>query len=228
MQVVDSQGIIRLYKKFQQECAYAENASEWFHVIVYVMKMGRFTEEELEVFRRIQDMYGDEVAQHIIIIFTYGDDINPENIEDRYLRSMEGVEPERSVDMEPDSTVDMDSGSAVDMEPDSMEDMEPDSMEDMKPKSFEDKKPGIIEKLVEKAPPKMKQLLKECGGRYVVFNNKEKEDKTQVKTFLAMARKLVDSKSKAHKLFRCPPVNVIEKRWEQARRGRRTVSGARG
>ena len=199
------------------------------------MKMGRFTEEELGVFRRIQDMYGDEVAQHIIIIFTYGDDINPENIEDRYLRSMEGVEPESSVDMEPDSTVDMDFGSAVDMEPDSMEDMEPDNMEDMephstedmKPQSFEDKKPEIIEKLVEKAPPKMKQLLKECGGRYVVFN-KEKEDKTQVKSFLAMARKLVDSKSKAHKLFRCPPVSVIEKRWEQARRGRRTVSGARG
>ncbi|KAK7465973.1 hypothetical protein BaRGS_00037460, partial [Batillaria attramentaria] len=51
---------------------------------------------------------------------------------------------------------------------------------------------GTIEKLLSRAPESLRQVLSECGNRYVVFNNKADNKQPQVEQLLKMVRTLVN------------------------------------
>ncbi|KAG1960654.1 GTPase IMAP family member 8-like [Pimephales promelas] len=93
------------------------------HVFIIVLSLGRFTKEEAATVDLIKQIFGHEAAQFSIVLFTGGDNLENESIEDYVKRSKSG---------------------------------------------------------------ELKKLIGECGNRFLDFNNKEKEDKTQVTRLLDM------------------------------------------
>ncbi|KAL8624035.1 hypothetical protein ACOMHN_041625 [Nucella lapillus] len=73
--VVETPGIFDVTKTFTSSCSPHSNpsdtqTSQGFNVVVFVVKIGRFTEEESQVFDRIQQLFGKDVARHMVVIFT--------------------------------------------------------------------------------------------------------------------------------------------------------------
>ncbi|KAK7166957.1 hypothetical protein R3I94_001375 [Phoxinus phoxinus] len=93
------------------------------HVFVIVLSLGRFTREEMDTVDLIKKLFGHKAAQFSIVLFTRGDDLEDESIED-YVREIKSGE--------------------------------------------------------------LKKLIRDCGDRFLVFNNREKQDKTQVTRLLNM------------------------------------------
>ncbi|MGH0123489.1 UNVERIFIED_CONTAM: hypothetical protein FKN15_022714 [Acipenser sinensis] len=87
------------------------------HVILLVLQLGRFTEEEKRTVEIIKMIFGEGAANYIIILFTYLNDLE---------------------------------------------------------------KGKTIEQYVKDAEDDLEQLIMECGYRYHAFNNREKNDHTQV------------------------------------------------
>ncbi|KAL8563326.1 hypothetical protein ACOMHN_039663 [Nucella lapillus] len=50
--------------------------------ILYVIKIGRYTEEEFGVYNRLKALLDENVTKHMIVIFTHGDALKGRNIED--------------------------------------------------------------------------------------------------------------------------------------------------
>ncbi|XP_048015393.1 GTPase IMAP family member 9-like [Megalobrama amblycephala] len=48
------------------------------HAFLFVLPVERFTKQEEEVLKKIQMMFGDGMLKYLIILFTNGDDIDPE------------------------------------------------------------------------------------------------------------------------------------------------------
>ncbi|CAM5113655.1 unnamed protein product [Natator depressus] len=57
------------------------------HAIVLVMQLGRFTEEEKNTIKRIQDIFGEKAMQYMIFLFTRKDDLDGQPLND-YLKSL--------------------------------------------------------------------------------------------------------------------------------------------
>ncbi|KAL1246745.1 hypothetical protein QQF64_034321 [Cirrhinus molitorella] len=93
------------------------------HVFVIVLSLIRFTKEETDTVDLIKKIFGPEAAQFSIVLFTRGDDLEDESIQD-YVKRSKNAE--------------------------------------------------------------LKKLISDCGNRFLVFNNKEKQDKTQVIQLLNM------------------------------------------
>ncbi|KAK7175546.1 hypothetical protein R3I93_002460 [Phoxinus phoxinus] len=93
------------------------------HVFVIVLSLGRFTKEEADTVDLIKKIFGHKASQFSIVLFTRGDDLGDESIED-YVREIKSAE--------------------------------------------------------------LKKLIRDCGDRFLVFNNNEKQDKTQVTRLLNM------------------------------------------
>ncbi|XP_016366133.1 trichohyalin-like [Sinocyclocheilus rhinocerous] len=87
------------------------------HVFVIVLSVGRFTKEEADTIDLIKKIFGHKAAQFSIVLFTRGDDLDEESIED-YVENGRNAE--------------------------------------------------------------VKKLIRDCGNRFLAFNNREKQDKTQV------------------------------------------------
>ncbi|XP_058627053.1 golgin subfamily A member 6-like protein 22 isoform X2 [Onychostoma macrolepis] len=97
------------------------------HVFVIVLSVVRFTKEETDTVDLIKKIFGPKSAQFSIVLFTRGDELEGESIEDYVKRS----------------------------------------------KSAE-----------------LKKLIRDCGNRFMIFNNREKRDKTQVIQLLNMIEEL--------------------------------------
>ncbi|KAI4895145.1 hypothetical protein NFI96_019118, partial [Prochilodus magdalenae] len=97
------------------------------HVFLLVLSLGRFTEEENQTVRRLQWVFGEEAPKHTIILFTGGDQLKDQTIEE-YLAT---------------------------------------------------------------AGNELNQVVEKCGGRYHVFNNEDKEDRTQVTGLMEKIVKMV-------------------------------------
>ncbi|XP_048067442.1 GTPase IMAP family member 8-like [Megalobrama amblycephala] len=97
------------------------------HVFVIVLSLGRFTKEETDTVDLIKKIFGPKSAQFSIVLFTRGDDLKNESIEDYVKRS----------------------------------------------KSAE-----------------LKKIIRDCGNRFLAFNNNENQEKTQVIQLLNMIEEL--------------------------------------
>ncbi len=100
------------------------------HVFVIVLSMLRLTKEEADSVDLIKKIFGHKAAPFSIVLFTRGDDLENESLQDYVKRS----------------------------------------------KSAE-----------------LKKLIRDCGNRFLSFNNREKRDKTQVIQLLNMIEELKNS-----------------------------------
>ncbi|XP_052394081.1 GTPase IMAP family member 8 [Carassius gibelio] len=100
------------------------------HVFVIVLSVARFTKEEADTVDLIKKIFGPKAAQFSIVLFTGGDNLEGESIEDYVKRS----------------------------------------------KSAE-----------------LKKLISDCGNRLLSFNNREKQDRTQVTQLLNMIEEVKNS-----------------------------------
>ncbi|XP_067282407.1 GTPase IMAP family member 8-like [Pseudorasbora parva] len=100
------------------------------HVFIIVLSLGRFTKEESDTVDLIKKIFGHKSAQFSIVLFTRGDDLDEDSIEN-YV--------ERSNNQE------------------------------------------------------LKKLIRDCGNRFLAFNNREKQDKTQVIQLLKMIEEVKNS-----------------------------------
>ncbi|CAM5113695.1 unnamed protein product [Natator depressus] len=57
------------------------------HAIVLVMQLSRFTEEEKNTIKRIQDIFGERAVQYMIFLFTRKDDLGDTTLE-KYLKDL--------------------------------------------------------------------------------------------------------------------------------------------
>ncbi|XP_048042077.1 uncharacterized protein LOC125265718 isoform X2 [Megalobrama amblycephala] len=97
------------------------------HVFIIVLSVGRFTKEEADTVDLIKKIFGHKSAQFSIVLFTRGDALEDESIED-YVRESKSAE--------------------------------------------------------------LKKLIKDCGNRFLAFNNKEKQDRSQVIQLFNMIEEL--------------------------------------
>uniref|UniRef100_A0A8C2FS37 AIG1-type G domain-containing protein n=1 Tax=Cyprinus carpio TaxID=7962 RepID=A0A8C2FS37_CYPCA len=100
------------------------------HVFVTVLSVTRFTKEETETLDLIKKIFGHKAPQFSIVLFTRGDDLQGESVED-YVKRSNSAE--------------------------------------------------------------LKKLIRDCGNRFLVFNNREKQDRTQVTRLLNMIEEVKNS-----------------------------------
>ncbi|XP_062874731.1 GTPase IMAP family member 9-like [Trichomycterus rosablanca] len=50
------------------------------HAFILVVEFGRFTEQEVKIIERFQEVFGEQVTNHMIILFTHGEGIREERI----------------------------------------------------------------------------------------------------------------------------------------------------
>ncbi|XDV28041.1 hypothetical protein PO909_031446 [Leuciscus waleckii] len=93
------------------------------HVFIIVLSVGRFTKEEIDTVGMIKTIFGAKASQFSIVLFTRGDNLGNQTIE-QYVEKSKNAE--------------------------------------------------------------IKQLIRDCGDRFLVFNNREKQDRTQVTLLLDM------------------------------------------
>ncbi|KAL1279084.1 hypothetical protein QQF64_025757 [Cirrhinus molitorella] len=100
------------------------------HVFVIVLSVGRFTKEETDTVDLIKKTFGPKASQFSIVLFTRGDELQNESIQDYVKRSTNA---------------------------------------------------------------ELKKLIRDCGNRFLSFNNREKGEKTQVIQLLTMIEEVRNS-----------------------------------
>nr|XP_024656197.1 GTPase IMAP family member 8-like [Maylandia zebra] len=84
--VVDTPGIMdvansdEFIKKEIKKCV--EDSSPGPHVFLLVFQVGRFTKEEKNSVKALQELFGPEINQHMIVLFTRGGDLEDMTIEE--------------------------------------------------------------------------------------------------------------------------------------------------
>ncbi|XP_030649187.1 GTPase IMAP family member 8-like, partial [Chanos chanos] len=98
------------------------------HAFIIVLSIGRITKEELETLDLIKKIFGPKAAMFSIVLFTRGDDLEDESIQEYITRNNQA---------------------------------------------------------------QINKLIRDCGGRFHVFNNKEKKDRTQVSQLLEKIEEMI-------------------------------------
>ncbi|XP_063049450.1 GTPase IMAP family member 7-like [Engraulis encrasicolus] len=62
------------------------------HAFLLVIKLGHFTKEEQNAVRALQEIFGEKVKDHIIILFTHGDQLDGQTIEEYVSSGSEGLQ----------------------------------------------------------------------------------------------------------------------------------------
>ncbi|XP_022536760.2 GTPase IMAP family member 4-like [Astyanax mexicanus] len=99
------------------------------HVFLLVLQIGRFTPDEHNAVRALQEIFGDEASKYMIMVFTHGDRLRDQSIEE-YIHT---------------------------------------------------------------GHSKQRKVIESCGGRYVVFNNKNMKDREQVRNLIVNIDKMVSA-----------------------------------
>lgn len=77
--VIDTPGIFDTTleeKELAKEIAHSVFLSkEGVHAFLFVLPFGRFTKQEAVILKQIQCIFGKEILKYVIILFTYGDDV---------------------------------------------------------------------------------------------------------------------------------------------------------
>lgn len=105
------------------------------NAILYVIPIGRYTEEEFNTYKRLKQFLKDDANKHMIVLFTHGDRLVKENVS--------------------------------------------------------------IEEYLKRASKELTQVMKECGNRYVVFDNDSQND-DQVDLLLQTIRKMITESGVSH------------------------------
>ncbi|XP_048048469.1 trichohyalin-like [Megalobrama amblycephala] len=105
------------------------------HVFIIVLSLGRFDREETDTVDLIKKIFGPKTAQFSIVLFTGGDQLGDESVEDYVKRS-------NNADL--------------------------------------------------------KKLIRDCGNRFLVFNNKEKRERTQLIQLFNMIEELKHTNDSQH------------------------------
>ncbi|XP_035672389.1 GTPase IMAP family member 8-like [Branchiostoma floridae] len=106
--------------------------SEGLHALLLVVRLSRFTQEEIDAIAMLKELFGKNFMQYVVIVLSHKDEIDSDDI-------------------------------------------------------FK----GDVKKYIETAPEKFRELLKDCGQRYVAFNNVT-EDETLKRMQVAELVKLVE------------------------------------
>ncbi|XP_029349944.1 GTPase IMAP family member 7-like isoform X2 [Echeneis naucrates] len=59
------------------------------HAFLLVLRLGRFTQEEKDAIKTIQNTFGEEVVKHSLVLFTHGDKLKKQTIESFVSKSAE-------------------------------------------------------------------------------------------------------------------------------------------
>ncbi|KAL8593998.1 hypothetical protein ACOMHN_028984 [Nucella lapillus] len=83
-EIMDSPGLYDTSKTHEEICTIIVQAVAGMHpgphAILYVIKVGRFTPEEYKAYGRLKALFDDTIPCHIILLFTYGDQLEREGL----------------------------------------------------------------------------------------------------------------------------------------------------
>ncbi|XP_042561314.1 GTPase IMAP family member 7-like [Clupea harengus] len=140
VQVIDTPGLFDTtvsHEKIREEIGKCITmSSPGPHVFLLLLTVGRFTQEERETVKMIQEIFGEYSKAYTMVGFTRGEELRDEGI--------------------------------------------------------------AIEKYIEKSPPALQELIKDCSGRYHVFCNKDKDTQAQ-QIKLTLEKKLRNLRGEAVK-----------------------------
>ncbi|XP_030649186.1 GTPase IMAP family member 7-like [Chanos chanos] len=131
------------------------------HAFIIVLSIGRITKEELETLDLIKKIFGPKAAMFSIVLFTRGDDLEDESIQEYITRNNQA---------------------------------------------------------------QINKLIRDCGGRFHVFNNKEKKDRTQVSQLLEKIEEMIQFDRNNY--FTNDKRHAEQLREQEERRLRRTMDAA--
>ncbi|KAL1251931.1 hypothetical protein QQF64_019727 [Cirrhinus molitorella] len=120
------------------------------HAIIIVLSVGKITEEEKDTLDMIRMIFGSKAADFCIVLFTRGDELKKQTIE-QYVEKSKNAE--------------------------------------------------------------LKNLIRDCGNRFLTFNNKETEDQTQVTQLLNVIEELNEGRYFTNEMFEEAAIS-IEQRME--------------
>ena len=133
-QIIDSPGLYDTHKTQEEICVIIVQAVAGMHpgphAILYVVRLGRYTAEDLGAYQRLKALFDNSITKYLIVVFTYGDMLEREG------RSIEDL-------------------------------------------------------IRSDTPEGLRQVLKECDDRYVVFNNMASDTRPQVEQLLQKVRHMV-------------------------------------
>lgn len=115
----------KLAKEFARSLHLSQGA---LHAFLLVFRYGRFTEQEEDMLRRVEEVFGKDVTKHITIVFTHGDEFDRKKLES-------GIQKNKF----------------------------------------------------------LTSVIKKCGGRYHVINNRDMDNRQQVSELLQMIDTMVEA-----------------------------------
>uniref|UniRef100_A0A673L1P6 Zgc:113625 n=1 Tax=Sinocyclocheilus rhinocerous TaxID=307959 RepID=A0A673L1P6_9TELE len=134
------------------------------HVFLLVLQIGRFTTEEQRSVQALQELFGQEASKYMIVVFTHGDALNGQTIED-YQRSVQALQELFGQEASKYMIVVFTHGDALNGQ--------------------------TIEDYVKNGHAELRKVIQSCGSRYVVFNNTGRNNRAQVSRLIVKIDEMV-------------------------------------